>query len=180
MLANGFSNSGTHALKKGMELLGLEVEHLHEPHHRATGAKPLKFDGRMVVIYRHPRNVLVSSVRANAEPVTEGALIRMIRTFVRPSVTGPFARVYREYFPWRDDRRCLAVTYEQLVASEQTLFDIAAHCETPYLESAFPNLPGLTRTWSGAPSNWADHWTPAVDEVWTASGVQAVQIEAGY
>lgn len=184
VIANGFPKTGTHALKKAIELLGLtRVQHMHQPHHRATGGKPFKFDGRMVIVYRHPRNVLVSTCRALGNATASGNLIGLIRDHrspFSPSDVGSMARAYRAYLPWRDDKRCLVVRYEDLVSSDASLRRMAGYLGVPFLDDAFANLPGLSPTWSGAPSRWQDHWSEAVEAVWIEAGMQALQEELGY
>ncbi len=168
---NGFPKTGNHALKKGVELLGVApVELRHEPYGNGFTS-----DGPMLVPIRHPRNVLISKCRWEGLPVVSGPLMNLIRSFDgKPMNDG-----YRSFLEW-DAPGVLLVSYEELIASDAVLRRIADYLGVPFLEDAFPNLLGLTISWSGSPSRWEDYWTDAVDGAWTDSGMAALQRDLGY
>jgi hypothetical protein len=173
VLVNGFPKSGTHAIKKGVELLGLEVKaHLHEPHPYSVSSRD-----RHVCIFRNPRNCLVSMCRFKGMPLVTGSLIRLLRDY---DGHGPMAAYYESFLPWREDPGCLCVTYEDLCASDAALRRIAEYLDTPYFEDAWPSLPGLTLTWTGVPSNWREHWSQSIQSAWASSGMVEVEQKAGY
>jgi hypothetical protein len=168
LIANGFPKSGTHALRKGLELLGLDdVEVGHFPY-------PELPEGPRITIFRNPRNCLVSMARFKGLPVATGYLMRLVRAYNG----GPMADELRGYLPWRGVAHC--VRYEDLVASDACLRGIAAYLERPYPEDAFPNLPGLTMTWTGSPSDWRQHWSAELQAVWEAEGMAELERELGY
>lgn len=159
--ANGFPKTGTHALKKAIELLGCEAELKHEPHKI--------FYKKMVVIFRNPRNVLVSECRWQYKRVTTGRMILTLRKWEHEGATSFYetmAEEYSRYLHWKEDPNVLCVNYEDLIKDDKTLRKIADYLGVPYLEDAFPNLEGLTRTWNRVKSNWEKYWSPEVEKVW--------------
>lgn len=171
MIVNGFPKTGTHALSKGIELLGVPTQLTH--HAPGDEGAPT---GEQIVIYRHPRNVAISWLRFIGKPLAQGNIIRVIRQWQDGSRS--FAHEYGRYLPWRDLSFC--VRYEDLVASDACLRSLAVRLNVDYLEDAFPNLPGLTATWTGAPSRWEDHWTPAIETAWAEEGAAQLQADLGY
>lgn len=181
-IANGMPKTGTHALLKGMELLGIPAS-LAGPQdgfgymdHIPYSASPPA--GKMVHIIRHPKNMLISWVRWVGNPVTEGMLIGAIQSYNTIGI----AATLDAYQGWLSDANVHTVKYEDLVASAQALTDIATFLGVSYLVDAFANLPGLTETWTGSPSDYTTKaaWTANVDAAWTAAGIPARQAAFGY
>lgn len=176
-LINGLPKSGTHAALKGAQLLGIPTVVGEVWDRRATLAHvPYALRGQVaqdfaahVFVVRNLRNVLLSWMRWRSIPITQGGMISTIADYDGiglPATCEAFA-------PWLSEPGVHVVRFEALIADDATLRGIAAYLGVPYLEDAFANLPGLTRTWSGQLSDWTAHWTPAVDDAWTAAGMPA-------
>jgi hypothetical protein len=168
---NGMQKTGTHALVKGVQLLGFPegwILHTHQSY-------PYKYD-KHICIFRHPRNCLISMCRWNRQPITTGMLIKFLREYDHyKSMT----EIAKGFTPWLNSS-ALIIRYEDLVASDLTLRTIAQYLDVPYLEDAFSNLPGLTLTWTGKPSRWEDYWNEELDRVWINEGMQEVQTAWNY
>jgi hypothetical protein len=111
-------------------------------------------------------------------PLTAGSLIQVVREY-DPAKT-PMAAEYAGYLPWRDDPSTLSITYEALVESPAELGRIAAYLGVPCPEETFEAIPGLTRTWTGAPSNWREHWSAGLQAAWKKAGMVELERRAGY
>ena len=72
--ANGIPKSGTHALAKTIQLLGVPCEMAHEPYVSKPG-------GKTICTFRNPRNILVSWLRFTGQPVTPRLLIEQMQAF---------------------------------------------------------------------------------------------------
>lgn len=171
---NGFPKCGNHAVKKGIELLGvIDVEINHRPY---SDVMPWTFTGQLVMPIRHPRNVLISKCRWEHRPLCSGSLIGFVRKFDHE----PMQVEYGAFLPWMRYARVLTVRYEELVSSATTLRTIASFLQVPFLTDAFPNLPGITYSWNATPSRWEDHWSPALDRVWADEGMTDLEGRLGY
>lgn len=162
---NGPPKMGNHALWKACELLGIVTNGVNHVEHPADIERPHIF------IRRDPRNALVSWVRFEGMPVTQGTLITAMASYL-PQLA--------RYEGWLTDPDTLVVTFERLVSDDQQMREIAAHCGVPYLDDAWPNLPNHTKTWTGRLSDYREHWTPAVDDAWVAAGGPALLERWGY
>lgn len=163
---NGPPKMGNHALWKACELLGIASGGVN---HVPFG-EPIAGSAHLFV-KRDPRNALVSWVRFNGMPVTQGTLITAMAEYL-PQLQ-PFE-------PWLADPAAFVVRFERLIADNTQMREIAAHCGVPYLDDAWPNLPNHTRTWTGRLSNWAEHWTLAVSDAWADHGGPELQMRWGY
>lgn len=162
---NGPPKMGNHALWKACELLGIASSGVNHVEHPGDIERPHIF------IRRDPRNALVSWVRFEGMPVTQGTLITAMASYL-PQLP--------RYEGWLTDPDTLVVTFERLVANDQQMREIAAYCGVPYLDDAWPNLPNHTKTWTGRLSDYREHWTPAVDAAWVAAGGPALLERWGY
>lgn len=172
-IANGFPKSGTHALLKALELLGAgSVSIAHHPYGWQRPPESVH-----MCIFRHPRNCLISMCRFQGFPVVTGYLLKLIQSY---GTFGRMADCLSGFLPWRSEAGVLCITYEDLMASDASLREIAEFAGLPFLDDAFRNLPGLTKTWSGKPSQWIEYWNPILDEAWASSGMLALEKELGY
>jgi len=169
---NGFPKSGNHALVKACQLLGVPCDVDHRPY--AAGLP----DGtdRAVFVYRDPRNVIVSKLREDGQPVTPGTFLARFRRFQERSLRAELA----DYVGWLSDARVYTVRYESLIASAHTMAALAQYLGVPYLPGAFQELPGLTRTWNPTPSDYRPIWTPEVEHAWTHEGGPQLLAAWGY
>lgn len=152
----GAPKSGTHALVKACELLGVPASHHHEPWREG-----LAIDGQPLLVQRDPRNMAVSWVRHRGRPVTEGTVIAAIRQYARGSLVEDLAA----YEPWRD--RAIVVRFEDLIGDARGMQALARALESPVDPvAAFGALPGGTLTWTGRLSDWTTVWTPTIERVW--------------
>lgn len=156
---NGFPKSGNHALVKAIQLLGVPCHVDHLPFGEEVCAKH-------VFIKRDPRNIICSWLRFQGMPVTPGMFIAAFRKFQEKSLLEELVT----YEPWLTDENTLVVKYEDLIQSDATLRKIADYLGTPYIEGAFENLPGMTRTWYAEHSDYQTIWTPEVASVWFREG----------
>jgi hypothetical protein len=159
VLVNGFPKSGTHAAAKAVELLGVPCIHAHWPHPK------LPEHTHHVFIKRDPRNVLLSWIRASGNPLTEGMTIRYIRQFI----TGSLVDDVSAFVGWLH-QDTFVMRFEDLIANDAEMRRLAKFLEVPYLDDAFPNLPGHTTTWTGKYSDYRAVWTPQIESAWNAEG----------
>jgi hypothetical protein len=179
VIVNGFPRSGTHALLKAIQLLGIPAA--NEPFDEGViavhfGSKEKIPKGvKHICIFRHPKNCLISECRFMGKPLASGFLIGFIKNFRDGRL---MKEMLSQYLGWKKKAYC--VSYEDLVKDDKCLREIAKYLQVPYLEDAFPNLPGLTFTWSGKPSNWEEHWNDEIEKVWVESGMNELQTKLGY
>lgn len=169
VFCNGFPKSGNHALAKALELLGLPAEVNHEsfPSDRPNGSPH-------VFIKRDPRNVIVSWLRFQHEPVSPGKFIARFRRFQDRSLVEEMA----DFEPWLG--AAFVVAYEDLIASPAEMQAIAEHVGVPYIDGAWEELPNHTRTWNPIRSDYRDVWTPEAQAVWSAEGGNELLERWGY
>jgi len=171
--------SGTHALVKAVELLGIPwmqeggaKEYCIHGHYEIDQPMPR---GKQILIIRNPRDMLVSWVRWTKSSVTEGYLISATKSYYSGK---SFRDEARNYIDWFNDDETFVVKFESLISEPETLQQIARFINAPYIDGAFENIPGLTKTWTGKLSNWRDHWSSAVEQAWVDSG--GLEIERGW
>ncbi len=172
VFCNGFPKSGNHALQKAVELLGVPAEVNHRPFkeglpHGAT---------HHVLIVRDPRNVIISWLRFNGDPVTPGKFLARFRKFQDRSLADEMA----EYEPWREAHGTYIVRYEQLIEDDRTMREIAAYLGVSYISGSFAALPNHTRTWNPVRSDYRGIWTPEVIAAWGAEGGDELLARWGY
>ena len=180
VIANAVPKSGTHALLKAIELLGVPQaketfgEGVMLTHLEATETIPDEV--KVVTVFRNPRNCLVSMCRFQGRPIAAGFLIGIIRAYM---VRDKSMRAYFEAFlPWMEQSHC--IRYESLCDSDETLRGVAAFLGVPYLDDAFPNLLGGTMSWTGKPSDWRAHWNDSIQRVWEEEGMDEIEKVLGY
>lgn len=165
VIVNGYPKSGTHALLKTCELLGVPTS---EVNHIPFG-EPLP-EGTHLFIKRDPRNILISWLRSNNKPVTQGMFISAFQ-----SIYGKlFPNSLAEYAGWLTDTNTYVIKFEDLISSDIVMRNLASYLNISYLEDAWPNLPGFTVTWTGEYSDWTKLWTPELDTFWNANGGQEI------
>lgn len=163
--ANGIPKSGTHALAKTIQLLGVPCEMAHEPYVSKPG-------GKTICTFRNPRNIIISWLRFTGQPVTQGMLIETMQTFESEGI----AAAGSKYTPYLTDPDVLCVRYEDLYTDGgATVAQIADFLGVPVLDDCYPNITGLTMTWTGSPSQWQDHWTDAIGAAWKEYGGEELE-----
>lgn len=179
IVVNGCPKSGTHALLKAVELLGQPVDDVH---HIPFG-QPLP-DGvtKHLFIIRDPRNVIISWLRFNGKTVTDGTIMAAAQENDNGT---SLLQIADSFLGWLTDANTHVVKFEDLIKDDAALRGIAAFLGVPYLDTAFPNLPGYTITWTGdgvtpAYSDYTQIWTPALAAFWTANGGDALVAAYGY
>lgn len=172
---------GTHCLEKAVQLLGEPTVHGHfEP------GEALPEHDHHVLTIRHPRNALISWIRFARGEVTEGFILSEMTErgdLVKGSKPDRFVEQYSRYLPWLSDPSVFVVKYEDLVGDGgTTLGALAAHLGVAVPADAYPNIPGLTRTYTGETTraNWTVRWTPAHDARWAQVGGDTLQTALGY
>lgn len=169
VITNGFPKSGNHALVKAVQLLGLPCQVNHIP----FGAD---LDSSHTFIKRDPRNIVCSWLRFYGKPVTPGMFIAAFRDFGGK----PLVEAMAEYEGWLSDCLTHVVKYEELIASDAVMREIAVNLGFPYIDGAFEALPGMTRTWFAEHSDYRTIWTPEVEAVWAAEGGPELLARWGY
>lgn len=175
LVTNGFPKSGNHALVKACELLGQPAQVNHIP---VSEGLP-KGTTHHLFIKRDPRNVVVSALRFSGNTVTPGMFLSQFRKFLLAdgrSLVDSMA----QYEGWLTHPQTLVIRFEDLIASDKAMHDIANYLDVPYINGAFEELPGLTRTWTGKLSDYRMIWTPEVKEQWDAEEGQELLIRWGY
>ncbi len=181
--ANGFPKSGNHALVKAIELLGITPNHengqLSEVVHTPFEDGLPKGVTHHIHIKRDPRNILTSWLRFRDEAVTPGTLLARFRwfDFGQPA---PFVECLKRYEGWLNHRGTLTVRYEDLTADSRCMKTIASHLGIPYIDGAWEQLPGNTRTWNPHHSDYRQIWTPQVESAWDAEGGNELLARWGY
>lgn len=172
LFTNGFPKSGNHGLVKACELLGLPCDVNHVSY--ADGAP--RGTTHHIHIRRDPRNVVISMLRFNAQPVTPGMFISRMRRYQDRSLIEEMA----EFEPWLMDPHTLTIAYEDLISSDKTMRQIAAYVGVPYIEGAWERLPGRTFTWNDVHSDYRKIWNRNVADVWTDEGGDKLLASWGY
>ncbi len=178
VITNGFPKAGNHALVKACELLGVPASVIHLPYWRKEEHFEQEglVDPKTIFIKRDPRNIVVSWIRFLRNPVTVGMFLTKFRKFREASLIDEMAN----FEPWLTHPNSLVIRYEDLIASEDVIRQIAAFVGVPYLEGAFPELPGATRTWNDVPSDYRTVWTPEVERIWNEEGGGELLSRWGY
>jgi len=166
---SGFPKSGNHALVKAVQLLGVNCQINHLPFGSQVADKH-------IFIKRDPRNVVCSWLRFIGRPMTDGMFLTSFRNFQGRSLVAEMA----DYEGWLRDENTHVVRYEDLISDDACLRGIAEFLNIPYLESAFANLPGLTRTFFAQHSDYTQIWTPEVSTIWENEGGNLLLKQWGY
>lgn len=192
VFANGFPKTGNHGLVHACELLGIPATVNHRPY--AEGLP--EGTTHHLHIIRDPRNVIVSMLRFNRQPVNAGTFLSRFRMFQSDSLI----QEMREFEPWFDPwflrleslspsfrlhaqrlaNMTLTVRWEDLVASDATMRQIAEFVGTEYIDGAFDRLPSRTFTWNQEHSDFRKIWTKQVGKVWTEEGGDELLKRWGY
>jgi len=176
VFSSGFPKSGTHALAKAIELLGqptIAGEH-------RTYAEGVPADvTHHVFIKRDPRNIVLSWLRSNREPVTPGMVMSRIQRFDQHSLVEEM-RPYEGWLVVGQTLRTHVVRYEDLIADDKALRGIAEFLGVPYIEDAWEQLEGHTITYFPEHSDYRKVWNEAVAKRWTTSGGDALLRRWGY
>lgn len=164
----GFPKAGNHALVKACLLLGMPCDICHDEYREGIA-------GPVVYTKRDPRNIVCSWLRFNNKPVTPGMFLSSFRKFQTRSLVEEMAA----HEGWLTSG-ALIVRYEDLVASDAVMREIAQYVGVPYLEGAWEALPGMTRSWREPHANFHEIWTPEVDAAWNAEGGPELLARWGY
>lgn len=169
VFCNGFPKSGNHALAKALELLGIPAEVNHEPFpsERPNGAQH-------ILIKRDPRDIVVSWLRFNRQPVTPGTFIAAFRKFQQRSLVEEMM----QFEGWLE--RAFVVPYESLIRAPALMQAMAKQLGTYYIDGAWENLPNHTSTWNAVRSDYREVWTSQVRETWSAEGGNELLMRWGY
>jgi hypothetical protein len=178
--AVGFPKHGSHALVKALQLLGVNCEVNHAEYSEAPAD-----DRPRVLIKRDPRDAVVSWLRFNGVPVTQGAFICALSDmdghrydrYKGVSLVDAMAR----YEGWLFDRATTVVRFERLVDSESALIGLADALGVPYLSDAWEaHQVRNTVSWTGELSDYRTIWTPEVRDAWRQAGGNELLARWGY
>jgi len=170
---NGSPKSGTHALLKACELLGVNP---YMVNHIPFGNTLPEGTDKHIVIFRDPRNVVISWLRFQRKDITEGTIIAAATNTVK---------LQSQFVGWMNDPSTLILKFEDLIKNDAEIRKLANYLGVNYLDSAFPNLCGFTRTWTGSGrtpnySDYTKYWTPAVEAFWASEEPAALLNTLGY
>lgn len=172
ILVNGFPKSGTHALQKACNLLGYDTLLDHIP----CGTSLPEGMTKHLLIYRDPRNAVISWIRMRRMQVTEGMIMSTCMSRI-PDM--------RKFSGWLKDESVQKFRFEDLITKREEMERLAFVLDRPYIAGAFEDLPGHTRTWSGegttsAHSDFTKYWTAGVSYIWSQYGGDILTDELGY
>jgi len=185
VFCNGFPKAGNHALWKAVELLGQPAGVNHRPFKEGIPDDTTHH----IFIVRDPRNIIVSWLRFQQQAVTPGTFLARFRRFDSASLSEEMAR-YEEWTKWEYARsettwqfiaaKTYVVRYEDLIADDKAMRDLAVFLNVPYIKGAWEELPGLTKTWNKVRSDYYDIWTPEVIKAWYTEGGDHLLQRWGY
>jgi len=197
VITNGFPKTGNHALVRACELLAIPAQVRHDSYDDIvlieggfddygqikTGSitrKRIELEDEPNVIHirRDPRNILVSWLRMERKPVTQGTFLAAFRKFQLGSLIEDMAT----FEPWLD-RAGLNVSYEDLIASDKEMRRIAEFAGVPYIDGSWEDLPATTNTtytWNADHSDYRTVWTPLVRDGWNSEGGKELLERWGY
>lgn len=166
------AKSGNNALQKACALLGydLPINHI---------AYPLKPEGeRFLFIARHPKNILISGVRAERGCATPTGVLRAIP---RGFLNLPISDAPTEYGAWIGDADTTVIRFEDLIASDAGMRAVAAWLGVDY-NGTFDQLQvaDSTPTWHFPHSDWTKLWNADIQAAWEAAGGPAMEAAYGY
>ena len=72
------------------------------------------------------------------------------------------------------------VKFEDLISDESVTETIANYLEVPFLDDVFPNLEGLTITWTGEYSDHTKYWTDEIQQAWIKARGPEIERMFGY
>ena len=178
VLVNCFPKSGLHAVWKACYLLGVNAQtgHYGYGHQLPEGVE------KHIFVKRDPRNALISAVRfdegthSRGLQVTQGSVIAKFRAYWEK----PFIEQISQCEGWLSDPSVLLIKYEDLIASDSEMLRIAEFVGTPWLDDAFENLPGHTRTWNDVHSDYKTVWSDEIERVWAEGGGNDLLVRWGY
>lgn len=171
---NGFPKHGNHALVKALQLLGQPCD---TNHLQFDEAKHIPSEAKHVFIKRDPRDGLLSWMRFTGKEMTPGMFITSFRAM---DDCGSLVSRLAKFEQWLSDPSVLVIRYEDLIASDECMRNIAAWAKIGYIEGAWEALPGLTRTWYPNHSDHKTFWTSDIEAVWVAEGGQELLNRWGY
>lgn len=142
-------------------------------HYPMTDPLPHEFETleKLLFIKRDPRNMIVSGMRDKGMPVCQGAFLSYFRS--------PEFQEIHHFTPWLKID-CFQTSYEALMADDRELRRLAEYLGIPFLDDAWNNIPGHTRTWRVPHSDYTQVWTPTVREQWIAEGGNEILRDWGY
>ena len=88
---------------------------------------------------------------------------------------------YELFSGWLDDPDCLVVKYEDMLTDDGASIQKIADLTGGNADGVYETAPVTqTSTSTGRPSDWRDHWTPAIDEAWRSCGGHEIEKRLGY
>ena len=176
----GAPKSGNHLLVHAVQLLGIaDVVMSHDPKDRGD---------KTIMIYRNPRNVMVSWVRFTAPRYAQGYLMGAIRKTYADDLSGYF----RSFSLLLNDPGILSVKFEDLINhSQRELEKMANHLGVEVLDDASESLivqtvtasPGLSKNNQSVLSDWKQpqwKWSNKIEREWLAAGGAEIERAFGY
>lgn len=179
VLVNCFPKCGLHATWKALYLLGVNAQTGHYGYHDALPPGVQK----QIFVKRDPRNALCSAVRfdeiqhSRGLPLTPGTVISKMRDYWGKTFVEQISKCDGWFLPSPD---VLVIRYEDLVADDSTMRKIADFVGAKWIEDAFENLPGHTRTWNEVRSDYLAVWNEDVEKVWKEQGGPELLERWGY
>lgn len=181
VIVTGIPKSGTNATEKACKLLNANPSpHQHTANYRLANQH------KVVCVFRHPRNVLVSAVRYQNHQirgmdaaVTEKKMIDQFFDFFNGSLSASYA-AYMKWFGTKAHILKFEELFEPHSDNQQTLDALADYLGKPRQWYDPTQLLGGTYTWTGRLSQWQEHWTPELDKLWIEEGMIDIETKLGY
>ena len=170
VFCNGFPKSGSHALWRACELLGIPGGVNHSTYAEGEPAGTT----HRVLIVRDPRNIIVSWLRFNRMPVTPGTFLAAFRRFQG----APLVEEMAAFEPWLFVSH--VVRFERLLADDTAMRGIANYCGVDYIAGAWEELPGYTKTYNAEHSDFRTVWNGDIESAWNGEGGPELLARWGY
>ena len=173
ILCNGIPKSGTHALVKTVQLLG--VSNTRHGHYSLPEHTP---EGVHLFVVRNPKDMMVSWCRMQKGECNTGFLIGSFKQYYNNK---SIVEVFNDFAHWLTNDTVFTVCYEDLISDGGLeIARIAEHLGIPMVRDAYANLPGMTFTWTDTPSHWEDYWNVQVQDAWVDAGGLEIERVYGY
>lgn len=173
----GPAKAKSHALRAGMELLGLDGERIKITHH--FNKSLMKFP--TISIIRNPRDIMVSFMGFAMEHSTEGILKGVIR---HGYAKGPLWDYFHHFHHYHTCTSKCAIRAEELLNDGgETMRKVAKFVGEPFLETAYTDIGKIataTKTDAPAKAEGNIHWSPVVEAEWEKARGPEIERLFGY
>lgn len=146
----------------------------------------LSRNNRFINIFRHPKDVLISSVKYKlSRPINEHDVIKFLE---KPSKdNNNWIDYYRIFLGWKNEKHILNIKYENLF-EEEIIKKISNYLECTYDYSTVLSMKNTNRfinekghgTYTGNISNWTNNWSYNIEKKFNDLGGKEIIKELEY